>query len=71
MSVSVSVYLSICVSVYDFYFLVGSDMSAAVKCADLSECCLGEDKDEEDAWSVKHYKLSYIYYMWHMLGLVV
>ena len=35
-------------------------MSAAVKCADLSECCLGEDKDDEDAWSVKHYELSYI-----------
>lgn len=31
--------------------VVGSDMSAAVKCADLSECCLGEDKDDEDAWT--------------------
>lgn len=28
----------------------GNGVSAAVKCADLTECCLGDDETDPDSW---------------------
>lgn len=52
--VCIMMYMS-CTCIYMYgdlciHSIGGSGVSAAVKCADLTECCLGDNEDDPNMW---------------------